>query len=252
MNAFWLALQFLTRFPSPSVTPDDNTQLGRSALFYPLVGALIGLLLFSGAWLMNLFGSTEYSTIIAALMLTLWVIITGALHLDGLGDSADAWLGGGNGRQRCFDIMADPRSGTAAVVSIVLLLLLKFSALEALLSQQQFLPLLLAPIIGRGAALVLLVSTPNARPQGFGAEVSKHLPKKVAIAVALGSCLLVVILAPVIGSITLLVVGLFIYLLRRLMLQRLGGMTGDTCGAVIEVTEASVLLSWSLVGSQIF
>jgi len=248
MNAFWIALQFLTRLPCPNTPHGDSRLLGRSALFYPLIGLVIGLPLYGIAWLSGLPDSpADYSAVFAAIILSVWTAITGALHLDGLGDSADAWLGGGTDRQRCFEIMVDPRSGTAAVVSIVLLLLLKFVALEVLLTQQQFWPLLLAPIIGRASVLALLLSTPNVRPDGFSAAISNYLPRTTAIIIVVTSALLVVLIAPFIGSITLLAAMVFIYLLRRLMMQRLGGATGDTCGAVVEIVETSVLLSWCLL-----
>lgn len=245
MSAFWIALQFLTRLPCPQNLPNDAQLVGRSALFYPLVGTVIGLLLYGAAWLSSLLDSpADYSSVFAAIILSLWAALTGALHLDGLGDSADAWLGGGTDRQRCFEIMQDPRSGTAAVVSIILLLLLKFVALDVLLTQQQFWPLLLAPIIGRASVLALLLNTPNARPDGFSAAINNYLPRTAAIGVVIVSALLLVIITPLAGSITLLAVTLTVYLLRRLMMQRLGGATGDTCGAVVEIVEASVLLSW--------
>lgn len=247
MNAFWIALQFLTRLPCPDTPHGDPRLLGRSALFYPLVGVVIGLPLYGIAWLSGLPDSpADYSAIFAAIILSLWAAITGALHLDGLGDSADAWLGGGDNRQRCFEIMQDPRSGTAAVVSIILLLLLKFVALDALLTQQQYWPLLFAPVIGRASVLALLLCTPNARADGFSATVSNYLPRTMTIIVIAISAVLIMFFAPLSGSIALLVAALFAYLLRQLMMQRLGGATGDTCGAVVEVVEASVLLSWCL------
>lgn len=248
MSAFWIAVQFLTRLPCPKNRPNDAQLVARSALFYPLVGAVVGLLLYGTAWLSTLPDSpADYSAVFAAIILSLWASFTGALHLDGLGDSADAWLGGGSDKKRCFEIMQDPRSGTAAVVSIILLLLLKFVALDVLLTQQQFWPLLLAPIIGRASALALLLSTPNARPDGFSAAINNYLPRTAAISVVIASALLLVIIAPLVGSITLLAVALTVYLLRRLMMQRLSGATGDTCGAVVEITEACVLLSLCLL-----
>jgi len=161
--------------------------------------------------------------------------------LDGLGDSADAWLGGGNDKQRSLKIMQDPRIGTAAVDSIVLLLLFKFAALAHLLSQHPLWCLFVAPILGRTAALALLLTTPSARPDGFSAQISRHLPRAPTIVVVLIICLLISFAWPVEGGIVLLCTLLMTLLLRRLMLIRLSGATGDTCGALIEIIEALCL-----------
>lgn len=247
MTAFWIALQFFTRLPSPTVPYDDAVQVSRSALFYPLIGAIIGLLLFAFVWLLGLTPTHDILSsvpeVTAALVLLIWIALTGALHLDGLGDSADGWLGGGGDKQRSLDIMQDPRAGTAAVVAIILLLLLKFTALAHLFSQQITWPLLLAPVLGRTAVLGLLLMTPNARPEGFGALVNKYLPRAPAITVILIICLLTIILWPIMGSILLFCTVLMTLLLRRLMLKRLAGFTGDTCGALIEIIEATCLIA---------
>ncbi len=90
MQAFLIALQFLTRLPVPAGGEYSPERVGRSLAWYPLVGLLIGLLLWLADWLLP--GQAPLLT--AAVLLTLWVGLTGALHLDGLADSADAWVGG--------------------------------------------------------------------------------------------------------------------------------------------------------------
>ena len=120
MLAFWIALQFLSSLPVRLPGMPEPRQVGRSLLCYPLVGLLFGLLL----WLANhlLYGAP--TALHAAMLLTLWVLLSGALHLDGLADSADAWLGGFGDRERTLQIMKDPRSGPIAVVTLGLVLLL--------------------------------------------------------------------------------------------------------------------------------
>ena len=241
MTSFWIALQFLTRLPCPTnITCDDERQLGHSALYYPLIGAIMGLILIASGWVLEQF--TAPSALIAIWLLTLWVMLSGALHLDGLGDSADAWMGGGRDRQRCLTIMQDSCAGTAAVVSIALLLLMKFIALEHLLTHTiSFWILLLVPVLAHGAVLALLLSTPSVRANGFSAHLSQHLPQKPGIAVILVITLLVILIWPMHGSLLLLGALVVTLLLRRMMLQRLGGITGDTCGALIEINEAVLL-----------
>ena len=89
MRAFWLALQFLTRLPAPRMTEHTAEDRGRSVLYYPVVGLLIGAVLTAFLFLL----ADVNPGLRAALLLLVWVLLTGALHLDGLADSADAWLG---------------------------------------------------------------------------------------------------------------------------------------------------------------
>lgn len=237
MKPLLLAVQFLTRLPTPllaSLAPQD---WGRSALTYPLVGLLIGTLL---AALKFAVGPSD-PLLLAALLLAAWVLLTGGLHLDGLADTADAWVGGHGDRQRTLDIMKDPRSGPAAVSAIVLVLLLKFAALTVLLKGNAWPVLLLAPALGRASLLGLLLTTPYVRAGGTGAAIAGHLPRKTALAVLLVAAIGAGFLADGWKALpAVLVVG---FLLRRAFLARLGGMTGDTLGAAVELTETAALLA---------
>jgi adenosylcobinamide-GDP ribazoletransferase len=213
---------------------------GHSALFYPLVGLLIGALL---AVLQFAIGASD-ALLQAAVLLTAWVLLTGGLHLDGLADTADAWVGGHGDRQRTLDIMKDPRSGPAAVSAVVLVLLLKFAALAVLLQGGAWPALLLAPLLGRAALLGLLLSTPYVRAGGMGAAIAGHLPRKTALALLLVTAAGVCLLAD--GWKALLAVLVVGFLLRRAFLARLGGMTGDMLGAAVELAEAAALLALAL------
>ena len=159
MIALLIALQFLTRLPVSLPCMPTPEQVGRSLLWYPLVGLLLGLLLW-GAHL--LLGQTP-ALLQAAIILALWVGLSGGLHLDGLADTADAWVGGFGDRERTLTIMKDPRSGPIAVVVLVLLLLLKFAALFTLLQAGQSIYLLLLPWLGRSLLPLLLATTPYVR-----------------------------------------------------------------------------------------
>lgn len=239
MTPLWIALQFLTRLPVRLAGMPTPEQTGRSLLCYPLVGGVIGLLLLVVAQLLD----AAPVPLQAAILLAMWVALTGALHLDGLADSADAWMGGFGDRERTLTIMKDPRSGPIAVVVLVLLLLLKFVALLALLEQGSHLGLLLVPVLGRAALLALFLSTPYVRAGGLGEALANHLPRSAAVVVlALTSlaCLLF-------GGfwMMLMAAGIFFWL-RRMMLQRLGGTTGDTAGALLEVLECGALLALAL------
>src|SRR5690348_13843846 len=121
MMPFLVALQFLTRVPITLRSAPDAREIGASLAFYPVIGALLGLVL----TILQTQLADASALLRAALILSTWVLLTGALHLDGLADSADAWVGGRD-REHTLALMKDPHCGPAAVVSLVLVLLLKF------------------------------------------------------------------------------------------------------------------------------
>ena len=239
IRAFVLALQLLTRLPIPSpAAPPRPADMGRAVLFFPVVGLLVGAIL---AGLPTVLGPVDPG-VLAALVLTVWILLTGGLHLDGLADTADAWIGGQGDRNRTLAIMKDPRSGPIAVVAVGLVLLNKFAALEVLLVGDARLWLLLVPVLGRAFAVLLLISTPYVRPDGLGASYARYLPRSsCGLMVLLVSAATVVLLGwP--GGILLGVLGLGFIGLRRALLRRLGGITGDTLGAACELAETAALL----------
>ncbi|MDH5631833.1 MAG: adenosylcobinamide-GDP ribazoletransferase [Gammaproteobacteria bacterium] len=244
LKAIRVAFQFLTRIPVPATESVGDEDRGKSLIFYPVVGLAIGGILL----LLQLPFYTASASLQAALILSAWVLITGALHLDGLGDSADAWLGGHGDRERTLEIMKDSDSGVAAVVLIVLVLLVKFAALEQLLSSTPgWTALLAAPVIGRAAVVALFLTTPYVRGEGLGRPLADHLsPKSSWISVALSLAFAVVLLglwAPLVVLLTLLMA----FVLRLLMIRSIGGTTGDTAGAMIEVVELTVLVGAALM-----
>jgi len=162
-----IALRLLTRLPVPEPPPEDDGQdsVARSLAWYPLVGLILGALLWGLAAMLA--AGAAPSLLSAALLLAAWVALTGALHLDGLADTADAWLGGLGDRERTLAIMKDPCAGPAGVVAVVLVLLLKFAALAALATAPQP-ALLLAPVLARMALTALFLTTPYVRPGGIG------------------------------------------------------------------------------------
>lgn len=246
MRSLLLAVGFLTRLPVPAVRGVDAAMQARSLAWYPLVGTLIGTLLCAAAWLLARFAAPPL--LAAALLLALWVALTGALHLDGLADSADAWLGGhgatpAQARERTLTIMQDPRSGPAAVVALVLVLLLKFAALAAL-PPTAWLPLLLAPALARGAVVLAFASTPYVRRGGIGSGLAgmPRMPSLVVVSLLASAC----IALGAAGWTALAAAAILFLTWRRACMLRLGGMTGDTCGALVELTEAAVLVALAL------
>lgn len=238
MLPLWIALQFLSSLPIRLPGMPQPQELGRSLLFYPLVGLLFGVLLWG---LSSLLAGTPLM-LHAALLLTAWVLLSGGLHLDGLADSADAWLGGFGDRERTLNIMKDPRSGPIAVVTLVLVLLLKFCAVLALIELQQTAVLLVVPLIGRSALLAIFLTTPYVRAGGLGQALADHLPRQAGWWVLGLSALTCWLLASSAGVWALALAAVGFVWLRRLMMRRLGGTTGDTAGALLELLEVLVLV----------
>ena len=238
-----IALQFLSRLPVSLPGVPEPAQLGRSLLWYPVVGLLLGGLLLV---LHVLLGATV-PLLQAAILLAAWVAFSGGLHLDGLADTADAWVGGYGDRERTLAIMKDPRSGPIAVVVLALVLLLKFAALVTLLEQGAWAGLLLAPWLGRALLPLLFMTTRYVRAGGLGAALSEHLPRAVLpwVLVAHG---LAMLLLGWNGLLAMLAAALAFGLLRRAFVARLGGVTGDCAGALLEVAECAVLLVLALLG----
>lgn len=242
LQPFLIALQFLTRFPVRLEGMPDEHDLGRSLLYYPLVGLLIGLLI---AGLDRLLGSAG-TMLAAAILLAAWVLASGALHLDGLADSADAWVGGLGDRERTLAIMKDPYCGPMGVVALLLALLLKFAALEELVTRGDWTVLVLAPLLARTALPALFLTTPYVRPGGLGDVLARCLPRRAAVMVVL-TVLLVLPAALGMASLWPLAAALVAFAgLRALMVRRLGGTTGDTAGAMVEIVETVVLVAVAL------
>lgn len=239
IQPFLIALQFLTRLPVWLDAQPGEKDIGRSILHYPLVGLIIGALLVALSWLLN----NAPTLIAAALLITGWVILTGGLHLDGLADSADAWIGGMGDPEKTLAIMKDPTCGPAGVVAILLIILLKFTALHSLLMTVNWIALFLAAIIGRTLLLVLLLTTPYVRCSGLGFILSAHQPKRTSIIVVAVTIAFILLVTRVYGLWLLITAITLFLILRHMMLRRIGGTTGDTAGALVEITETVILLT---------
>lgn len=239
MTPFWIALQFLTTFPvrlSAMPTPQQNAQ---ALLFYPVVGLLIGSILYGIALLLHALPVVLLSSVI----LVLWIWLTGGLHLDGLADTADAWVGGFGDKARTLAIMKDPSCGPIGVLSLVIVCLLKWSVLYVLLQKQLYTALMLFPLLGRLVPLFFFLSTDYVREKGLGSQLGQHLARPIAIALLLLTPL--VALSWVwIGVVVLASFYLALWYLRCKFIQRIGGVTGDTIGASIEIIELATLLSF--------
>lgn len=236
-----IAGRFLTRLPLPDPGPVSGPDFGRCAVLFPLVGLVLGSMVWGLSELLTAAGIPDLG-MAAALVLVAWVGLTGGLHLDGLADTADAWIGGLGNRNRTLEIMRDPGSGPFGVLALILVLLCKWTALSALMTAGVPASLIWIPALARAQLLILILTTPSARPEGLGAEVRAHVPPIPAwlwVVVTLAAS------APFLGAqwFGLVMAAAVLFLLwRRSMMARLGGFSGDTAGALVELSETLLLV----------
>jgi adenosylcobinamide-GDP ribazoletransferase len=242
MRGFLVACRYLTLVPLPSTATAGD--LGRAAGWFPVVGLLLGVGL-AGAVL----GAAPLvpPLVSGVLVVALWAWATGGLHLDGLADAADG-LGGGFSREERLAIMRDTATGAYGVIAVVLVLALKAAALAELPAALAWRALVLAPVLGRAGPLLLARLSASARGEGAGHAFALTVGSRglgaagiVAVAVAVG------VLGPwgllPVGLAATAAVGFAVYLRARL-----GGLTGDCLGALVEATEALALVAVAALG----
>jgi adenosylcobinamide-GDP ribazoletransferase len=212
--------------------PGDS---GRAGIWYPLVGLVIGGL----SWLAwRLFSPYFPPLVTGVLTLLVWVALTGALHLDGLADCCDG-LFASTTPQRRLEIMKDPRLGTFGALGLLLAMLLKAAALSSLTASAG-LGIVLAATLGRWC-LLPAGRLPLARPGGMGADFASGLRRGAIFAAAILPLGLVILLSwqGVFAALAGLLAAAAVLWLAK---TRIGGVTGDVFGAVVEATETAVLL----------
>mgnify|MGYP000571981910 CR=1 FL=1 len=236
-QAILLAVGLLTRIPAPSFDRVSNQHLGRSLHWYPAVGLIIGLVVLG-------VGSIPLpSFFLATLVVTAWVALTGALHLDGLADCADAWVGGMGDKEKTLAILKDPASGPVAVTALVLTLLLKVSAVSILIEQSASVYLLLIPMLARMLMSLAFLFTPYVRAEGMGQSLARyHSRHAVFVAVAITLMVSVLVLPLSLLVAWSLALGAIFLTWRSAMIKRLNGFTGDGAGALVELSETLLLL----------
>jgi len=238
------AVQFLLISPAFVKRPFTPAELGRSTAFFPLIGLLLGGMLAGADALLAHILPAEVRS---ALVLALWIILTGALHFDGLLDSADGLFGGGTAEER-MRIMRDERTGAYAMAAGLLILLTMYSALNVI-EQARGAALLMAPVLGRCGITLSVVRFPYARERGLGRDIKDNAGRR-QVAGALLTTLIVIGMAAwqlqsLVPMAALAITFLVWRLASSLVLRRIPGMTGDVYGAINMMIEAGVLLTFA-------
>ena len=246
MKGVLVATVFLTRVPMPvSVNAGDIQQATR---WFPLIGAAIGAAGALTAWTLAVLALPGTLTAIVLVALGAWV--TGAIHLDGLADTADGF-GGGTDRETTLRIMRDPVIGSFGAIALILVVALKVAALAALLDRNAARPsLVAAPALARWTVALLGAWMPYARPAGgLGEAATRQTRGSVLVATALAMLVTIAALG-IDGFVAATVAPLTVAWIGRMARRRIGGVTGDVFGAAVELTETAVLLSGVIVAGH--
>jgi adenosylcobinamide-GDP ribazoletransferase len=235
------AIAFLTRLPPPAPTLPATAA---SLPWFPVVGALVGLF----AAVVYAAGRLVLPSLVAAALATAaLILVTGALHEDGLADSVDAW-GGGSSREETLRILRDPQHGTYGVLALALSVLLRVAALASLTPVAAVAVLPAVHAVSRGAMVGLLSATPATRHDGLGHSFAVHASApQTTIALLVTAALGVGLLGPWFIAAAAVVIAVS-WLVRRLALRRIGGITGDVLGATQQLSEIALLVSWAALG----
>ncbi len=237
MKAFFSAVRFLTRIPAPPV--DDLAAWRKSPAYYPLVGLLVGAVLYAAVSLLTLVFSPLVS---AVLTLALWVFITGGLHLDGWIDMADA-IGSSRSREQMLAILKDSRTGAMGVVAAVVLLLAKAALLHDLIAQRMLASLLLPALTARSFLVAAILYWPYLSENGLGSGLREGITHRHAAFAALLSLSAAYTVSGWSGVGAWGFSLLCAYGLARYLSGKLGGLNGDGYGALVEWTELVMLLA---------
>lgn len=253
MGGFLNAARFLTILPlgkgSGNLSHNDMRAMAR---WFYLVGFIIPLpLVFVYHYIFNnLF--TAYSMIPAALAVVYFVIITGGLHLDGLADSADGLFGGHN-RERRLAIMKQSSTGAFGVISIAIVLLIKFSVIMSVAEPRYLIIMLpLSSMMGRWSMVLAAGFSGYAREEGTGRDFIQSLTMGQALVLSFPP-LLLSFASYYCGLIMAGVVALFVFIAILYSKKRIGGVTGDVLGGISEISEILAMLTFAaLLNTPLF
>lgn len=236
------AFQFLTIFPAIIKRMFTSQEMGRAVGWYPLVGAVMGALLYGVNHLLQLIFPASIS---AALTLIAWVMLTRAFHLDGFMDTCDGLFGGFTPERR-LEIMKDSRMGAFGVAGGALVLLTKYTALA---SSTALLPaLIISATLSRWGMSLAIFAFPYAREHGLGRDVKDNVRWSQIILATCIALIVVWLAAAQMGLIALALASLTLWLGARYILRLIPSLTGDSYGALCEGIELVVLLLFTMQG----
>ncbi len=240
LRRFFIALQFMTRFPVPRTEATAKDDLGKAAAFFPLVGIIVGLSAALAFVLLHRVLPLPAS-VLGAMMVASF--LTNGLHEDGFADVFDG-LGGGWSKEQALRIMRDSRIGVYGVLALIFLVLSKLQLLSALSPTHVWRWLIVGHVAGRWAPLALGAWLPPASSEGLGRLVAKQ---SGAVELVIGTVTVIVALIVILpwqAALIAFLVTAFVTLIGGLYFRRrLQGITGDCMGAAVQFTEVALYLT---------
>ena len=244
--SFFTAFRFLTIIPFPFRSDDSPEGMGRSTVYFPVVGLFIGGVLVG---LNALFGLFLPAAVVNVLLIIALAVISGAIHLDGFIDTCDGIAGHKPVEER-WEAMRDSRAGAFGIVGVALLILLKYILLNSVPGNLMIAALLIMPVISRWAMVYAIAAYPYARQEGLGKAFKQGANWRKLIAASVLT-LLLAILSAWLGGITyyyfaglviMFAIWVIIILTAAYFKHKFTGLTGDTYGAINEIAEVGVLI----------
>ncbi|MFZ5799831.1 MAG: adenosylcobinamide-GDP ribazoletransferase [Candidatus Omnitrophota bacterium] len=241
------AIRFLTILPIGRKYSSE-TSLAAALTYFPLIGLIIGTLLAGLNVFLSAFG---FSPLVSSLILVVaQMVITGGMHLDGLSDTFDALLSG-KAKDESLEIMRDPRIGVMGVLSLISVILLKIGLLYELSGWAKINALILMCVLSRWAAVGQIFIFPYARNEGKAKVFFQNRRAMTAATATVFAMAVAAVVAGGLGIAALSVVAAGNYLWGKVVCRKLSGITGDTLGATIELTEL-ITLAIILIGGKIY
>ncbi len=235
---YLVAQQFLTRLPTPDWIEYEQGGLARAARYFPLVGLAVGVI---AALIWMILAPILPAPVAAGLAIGVMIIVTGALHEDGFADCCDG-LGGGASREKALEIMRDSQIGAYGAIGLIGAIGIRWTALSSFEVAEGIVALGLAPVLGRGAMVVLLTFGTYARSDGAARDVQDGVTRP-ELTMALALCaILAFASAGVAGLLAAMAVLIAAVLWLRWLTFRLGGYTGDGLGAAEQISQVITML----------
>ena len=235
------AMSFLTVLPVANADGGPGERLGRA--YFPAIGAAVGVVagvtfVFTSAFSTPLLGAAVAVTVLCAL--------TGAIHLDGLADTADGLLTPAGDVERRLAVMRDPRLGSFGVVAIVVVLVVDVAALSATAPARALAALVIAGALSRFATVAVIALVPYVRAAGLGVAAWQERRRVLDLAAGGATVVVVALLDWRRALVAALVVALGTVVLVALARRRIGGATGDVCGATAELGQLATLIVFAV------
>lgn len=248
LNRFILMVQFFTRIPVNKTVPVEKEDFRTGSIYFPVIGLIVGLVSALAYLLVSSTGNMFLSSIIAVLAS---VMVTGALHVDGLADTCDGVFSS-RSKEKMLEIMKDSRIGTMGAIAIIFLVLAKVALIWGMNYRLAIASVIIAPVISRTSMLYGITIAKYPRENGLGKTFIGNVTSK-EFAKGLIICTLMIIpAARLFTPLFIAAVAVVPRVFNRYIENRIGGMTGDTLGALNEIQEVLCLLMLSLMSGYIW